>query len=69
MARVTSTKLAQLAEDGYTDSDYDVLENYLTVTNALLSADYDGDQYMPAKDEAMWCPDEVIAFLSQQDRS
>lgn len=63
----TSTK-ANAMVSGYSDSDYDVMENYLTVTNQLLAADYEDDpSLLPTASEALWCPDEVVNFLKEHE--
>lgn len=70
MARATAERLIRLAEDGYTDSDYDTLENYLDITNQLLSADYEcNDSYLPSFRDAPWCPDVVRNFLIRKGGS
>jgi hypothetical protein len=64
MLRVTADKAHRMSQNGYTDSDYDVMENYLTVTNSLLAADYEDDMsILPQASEAPWCPESVIKFL------
>lgn len=64
MMKVTSDLSSRIASSGYADSDYDRMENYLTITNEILTADYEDDMHLlPNFDEAPWCPDEVIQFL------
>lgn len=63
----TATKAKGMTE-GYSDSDYDVMENYLTVTTQLLTADYEEDpSLLPTASEAPWCPEEVINFLKEHE--
>jgi len=52
---------------GYSDSDYDTMENLLDVTQGVLAADFEDDEsLLPRAEEAPWCPDEVIAFLRER---
>lgn len=64
----TAIKANTMATAGYSDSDYDVMENYLTVTTQLLTADYEEDpSLLPTASEAPWCPEEVINFLKEHE--
>ena len=66
MMEVTAKKTAAVAKLGYTDSDYDSLENYLDVTARLLIADYNDDtDIVPGPEEAPWCPQPIIDFLEE----
>lgn len=63
MAEATASKLDACKND-FSDSDYDVLENYMEVTRALLVATYEGDfESLPGPEEAPWCPNEIMWFL------
>lgn len=68
MLDVTQQRAREIILDNgdYSDSVYDKMENYLTVTVDILAADYTNDNsVLPKAEWATWCPDEVKLFLRE----